>query len=252
LHDFGISLLVPSTHYRSVSRYVNGKTLRSTDGRGRKLTYLEADINKKDSYIKQLTEDGVVNKIETKPDTVFDIWLENYLHRNFGDFACVELEELQQIPYAITKQGLIKSGRIRHTKDDRWTINDKRNFVLGWTNVEKIKALQENVIEIEATIKTIQTEKTKIEKEEVANNTVKIAVSKILELKDYTIINWQAEVIKIFDLEKEQDELLDKNDLLNTLKKSLEEVENSLKELKERNKNIIRSSKKKLEINHLS
>jgi len=234
LHDFGISLLVPSIHYRSVSRYVNGKTLRSIDGRGRKLTYLEADINKKDSYTKQLSEDSVVNKIETKPDTVFDIWLENYLHRNFGDFACVEVEELQQIPYAITKQGLIKSGRIRHTKDDRWNINDKRNFVLGWTNVEKIKALQENVIEIEATIKIIKGEKTNIEKEEVANNTIKTAVSKILELKDYNIINWQLEVIKIFDLEKEQNELLDKNDLLNTLKKSLEEVENNLKDLKER------------------
>lgn len=234
LHDFGISLLVPSTHYRSVSRYVNGKTLRSTDGRGRKLTYLEADINKRDSYTKQLTEDSVINKIETKPDTVFDIWLESYLHRNFGDFACVEVEELQQIPYAITKQGLIKSGRIRHTKDDRWSISDKRNFVLGWTNIEKIKALQENVIEIEAAIGAIKSQKSNIEKEEIANNTIKIAISKILELKDYNIINWQAEVRKIFDLEKEENELLDKNDLLNKLKKSLEEVENNLEDLNKR------------------
>lgn len=234
LHDFGISLLVPSTHYRSVSRYVNGKTLRSIDGRGRKLTYLEADINKRDSYTKQLTDDSVINKIETKPDTVFDTWLENYLHRSFGDFACVEVEELQQIPYAITKQGLIKSGRIRHTKDDRWNISDKRNFVLGWTNIEKIKALQENIIDIEAAIKGIKVEKSNVEKEEIANKNVKTAISKIVELKDYTVINWQAEVRKIFDLEKEQNELLDKNDLLNTLKKSLEVVENNLKELKER------------------
>ncbi len=234
LHDFGISLLVPSTHYRSVSRYVNGKTLRSTDGRGRKLTYLEADINKRDSHTKQLSEDSVINKIETKPDTVFDTWLESYLHRSFGDFACVEVEELQQIPYAITKQGLIKSGKIRHTKDDRWSISDKRNFVLGWTNIEKIKALQENVIEIEAAITAIKNEKSKIEKDEVANNTIKTAVGKIIELKDYSVINWQAEVRKIFDLEKEQNDLLDNNDLLNTLKKSLQEVEDNLKELKER------------------
>lgn len=234
LHDFGISLLVPSTHYRSVSRYVNGKTLRSTDGRGRKLTYLEADISKRDSYTKQLTEDSVINKIEIKPDTVFDTWIENYLHRSFGDFACVEVEELQQIPYAITKEGLIKSGRIRHTKDDRWSISDKRNFVLGWTNIEKIKALQENIIDIQTAIRTIKNDKSNIEKEEIGNNTVKTAVGKILELKDYTVINWQAEVRKIFDLEKEQNELLDKNDLLNTLKKSLMEVESNLKDLKER------------------
>jgi uncharacterized protein YPO0396 len=234
LHDFGISLIVPSEHYRSVSRYVNGKTLRSSDGRGRKLSYLEADINNRDSRTKQLTDDSVVNKIEIKPDTVFDTWLENHLHRNFADFACVELEELQQIPFAITRQGLIKSGRIRHTKDDRWNINDRRNFVLGWTNIDKIKALEENIADIESGIRIIKIQKDKIEKEETANNTIKTTVSKILELKDYSIINWQAEVKKIFELEKEQTDLLDKNDLLNTLKKSLEEVEKILKDLKEK------------------
>lgn len=233
LHDFGISLLVPATHYRSVSRYVNSKSLRSSDGRGRKLTYLEADIHRTDRYTKELTEDSVLNKIEIKPETVFDTWLENYLHRNFGDFACVELEELQQIPFAITKQGLIKSGRIRHTKDDRWNIADKRNYILGWTNVKKIKAVQENITEIENTLRSLNKAKLDIEKQEGINSTTKIAVSKILELKDYTVIDWQTEVRKIVDLEKEQKDLLDNNDLLNRLKKSLEEVEATLKELKE-------------------
>lgn len=232
LHDFGMNLLVPSMHYRSVSRYVNGKTLRSTDGRGRKLNYLEADINRDDNYTKQLTDDSVLHKIETKPDTAFDVWMENYLYRNYAEFACVEQEELLQIPNGITKQGLIKRGKIRHTKDDRWNITDKRNFILGWTNIEKIKALEENIIEIKSDILSVEAQKTKVENEQTKNNTVKTAVGKIIELRDYSIINWQAEVRKIFDLEKEQQELLDKNDLLNRLKKNLEEVEVSLAELK--------------------
>jgi uncharacterized protein YPO0396 len=77
LHDFGMNLLVPSIHYRSVSRYVNGKTLRSTDGKGRKLNYVEADINRNDNLTRQLTDDSVLHKIETKPDTAFDTWMEN-------------------------------------------------------------------------------------------------------------------------------------------------------------------------------
>lgn len=228
LHDFGMNLLVPSTHYRSVSRYVNGKTLRSTDGKGRKLNYLEADINRNDNFTKQLTDDSVLHKIETKPDTPFDTWMENYLHRNYAEFACVEQEELLQIPNAITKQGLIKRGKIRHTKDDRWSISDRRNFILGWSNIDKIKALEENIIEIQSAIQSISSRKSRIEKEQDSNNIIKTAISQILELKDYSIINWQAEVRKIFDLEKEQQELLDKNDHLNRLKKSLEEVENEL------------------------
>jgi uncharacterized protein YPO0396 len=234
LHDFGMNLIVPSTHYRSVSRYVNGKTLRSIDGKGRKLNYLEADINRNDNYTKQLTDDSVLHKIETKPDTVFDTWLENYLHRNYADFACVEQEELMQIPNAITKQGLIKRGKIRHTKDDRWNITDRRNFILGWSNIDKIKALEENVIEIQSAIQSVNSQKTSIEKQQESNSTIKTAVTKIIELKDYNVINWQAEVRKIFDLEKEQQELLDKNDQLNRLKKSLEEVETELKALKEK------------------
>lgn len=234
LHDFGMNLLVPSIHYRSVSRYVNAKTLKSTDGKGRKLNYLEADINRNDSYSKQLTDDSVLHKIETKPDTAFDTWLDNYLHRNYADFACVEQEELLQIPNAITKQGLIKRGKIRHTKDDRWSITDRRNFILGWTNIDKIKALEENVVEIKSVIQSIAFKKGDVEKKQESNNTIKIAVGKIIELRDYGIINWQAEVKKIFDLEKEQQELLDKNDQLNRLKKSLAEVEAELSNSKEK------------------
>lgn len=232
LHDFGMNLLVPSTHYRSVSRYVNGKTLRSADGKGRKLNYLEADINRIDNYTRQLTEDSVLHKIEIKPDTAFDTWMENYLHRNYAEFACVEQEELLQIPNAITRQGLIKRGRIRHTKDDRWSITDRRNFILGWSNIDKIKALEENIIEIQSVIRTVTVQKNDIETQQDSNNTIKTAVSKIIEQKDYSIINWQAEVRKIFDLEAEQKELLNKNDLLNTLKKSLEKVELELEDVK--------------------
>lgn len=234
LHDFGMNLLVPSTHYRSVSRYVNAKTLRSTDGKGRKLNYLEADIHRNDNYAKQLTDNSVLHKIETKPDTAFESWMESYLHRNYAEFACVEQEELMQIPNAITKQGLIKRGKIRHTKDDRWNINDRRNFILGWSNIDKIKALEENVIEIQSAIHSIRNQKSNVEKQQETNTNIKTAVTKIIELRDYTIIDWQAEVRKIFDLEKEQQELLDKNDQLNRLKKSLEEVESELKTLKEK------------------
>ncbi len=234
LHDFGISLLVPATHYRNVSRYVNGKTLKSSDGRGVKLTYLEADNHRRDNYTKQLTEDSVVNKLEIKPDTIFYSWIENHLNRSFGDFACVELEELQQIPYAITKQGLIKSGKIRHTKDDRKNILDRRNYVLGWSNIEKIKALEETIRELEINVAEYKKEKKRIEVAETANTNIKAAVSQIIALKDYGLINWQFEVDKIYELETEQKQLLDNNNLLSTLKKSLEDVEKLLSDSKEK------------------
>src|SRR5690606_41117820 len=71
LHDVGISLLVPATHYKSVSRYVNDNPLRSADGRGIKLTYLEADVHNFNRVIKELDADSIVYKIDIKPETVF-------------------------------------------------------------------------------------------------------------------------------------------------------------------------------------
>src|SRR5690606_717819 len=41
LRDAGISLLVPDELYKSVSNYVNENRLRSVDGRGIKITYLQ-------------------------------------------------------------------------------------------------------------------------------------------------------------------------------------------------------------------
>lgn len=112
------------------------------------------------------------------------------MHRNYAEFACVEQEELLQIPNAITKQGLIKRGKIRHTKDDRWSISDRRNFILGWSNIDKIKALEENVVEIQSVIDSVSSQKNSVEKQQESNSIIKTAVNKIIELRDYSIINW--------------------------------------------------------------
>src|SRR5690606_28472847 len=116
LHDVGISLLVPKAHYRSVSAYVNNNPLKSADGRGIKLTYLEADLSDNSSrFIKDLDQDSIAYKIDIKPETPFYDWLETYIQRSFGNFICTDVTGLQHIPFGIARQGLIKIGRIRHT-----------------------------------------------------------------------------------------------------------------------------------------
>jgi len=149
LRDTGISLLVPREHYRSVSRYVNDNPLRGADGKGIKLTYLDADTENSINVTRQLDNDSIVYKVDIKPDSPFEAWLGSYLQRTFGDFLCIDVNQLQHVPYGITQQGLIKSGKIRYSKDDRRKIDDRRNYVLGWSNVEKIKVLEETITDLE-------------------------------------------------------------------------------------------------------
>ena len=49
----------------------------------------------------------------------------NYLQRSFGDYICTDVNGLQKC-HLVSPAGLIK-GRIRHTKDDRKRIDDRRN-----------------------------------------------------------------------------------------------------------------------------
>lgn len=233
LHDAGVSLLVPSEHYRSISRYVNDNPLRSADGRGIKLTYLDGDIQKSTRAIKELDEDSIAYKVEIKPDTPFYDWLDNYLQRSFGDYICTDVSSLQRVSYGITKQGLIKSGKIRHTKDDRTRIDDRRNYVLGWSNQEKIRLLETAVHELENQLGEIKEGINGIEAEEKRNQVRKQVLNVLLYIRDYSQINWQHHMQKIHELENERSQLLNNNDVLSQLERNKSEVEQQLKHTKE-------------------
>ena len=51
------------------------------------------------------------------------------------------MAEFRRMPRAITKAGQIKGSGGRHEKDDRYRIDDRSRYVLGWTNERKIDAL---------------------------------------------------------------------------------------------------------------
>jgi uncharacterized protein YPO0396 len=231
LHDFGVSLIVPRDHFRTVSRYVNSQKMYS-EGRGRKLTCLEANIDNRDNYQKQLEEDSVVSKIDIKPDTAFYSWVETYLHKSFGDYACVDIEDLQHISFGVTKQGTIKNSKIRYVKDDRQQITDRRNFILGWSNIEKIRALEETVVELSITIRELERNIQRIEKEEKQNAQLKGDINILLSADEFSTINWYGEVEKIYELEQERKELLENNDLLRILQEKLAEVKIAITNVK--------------------
>lgn len=239
LHDTGISLLVPRTYYKGVSFYVNDNPLRSVDGRGIKLTYLEADIQNNNRIIRELDEDSIAYKVDIKPDTPFYDWLENYIQRSFGDYICTDVNGLQHVPFGITRQGLIKSGRTRHTKDDRRNIYDRKNYVLGWSNIEKINVLEASIDKLEERISQLGKQKMEIEKAESDNQNSMLVIDRILRFKDFSRINWQYHVSKIYDLEQERSELLNNNDVLAQLQRNKAGVEQQIIDTKSKESQIL-------------
>ncbi|HVB03237.1 MAG TPA: ATP-binding protein [Chitinophagaceae bacterium] len=224
LHEFSLSMLVPQVYYGSIRRYVNGNVLRSPDGRGIKLNYFEANTNPSGSVLRQLSGNSVVYKLEIKPDTPFYHWIENHLHRSYGEYGCVPEEEFGDIANGITRQGLIKNAKIRHTKDDRRSIHDRKNYVLGWSNLEKIKLLEETVASLNLDLKGLEHKISDLEHLQDNNQQQKEALGLLLHIKEYSSMNWKYDADLIYRLAKEQHELLQNNDLLQTLTRQLEQV----------------------------
>ena len=75
-------------------------------------------------------------------DSAFYDWLERELAHRFDVACCATQEQFRRETRAITRAGQIKAPGERHEKDDRHRLDDRSRYVLGWTNVAKIAALE--------------------------------------------------------------------------------------------------------------
>ncbi|WP_043199074.1 hypothetical protein, partial [Streptomyces sp. NRRL WC-3725] len=86
----------------------------------------------------------LTGKLELNQDSWAHAWLATQL-RSRADYHCADdLDTFtRSTRQAVTKQGLIKNGGGRHEKDDTSRVDDRRSWVLGWTNQAKLTALLE-------------------------------------------------------------------------------------------------------------
>ncbi|WP_078130413.1 ATP-binding protein [Leptospira alexanderi] len=167
LNSFGLRLLVPEKHYKKITDYVNRTFL------GDRLVYSRMFFSSGNSSESPKNRDEVFYKLEIKPDLDKEIktWLESQILRDYN-YICCDMTTFYQQEKAITQSGLIKTGRIRHEKNDRSSVNDSRNYILGWNNQEKLEALQkefretgQKIYELKAALDELRLEENKNEKE---------------------------------------------------------------------------------------
>jgi uncharacterized protein YPO0396 len=134
LHGFALSVLVPERHYAAVSDWINGHHLSS------RIVYYRVPQAAGTTPPPDLYGTTLASRLEVK-DSPFASWLDRELaHR--ADLECVEtMAEFRRMPKAITKAGQVKGAGGRHEKDDRFRIDDRRRYVLGWSNERKIDAM---------------------------------------------------------------------------------------------------------------
>ena len=213
LHGFALSLLVSDALYASVSHYVDATHLR-----GRLVFLRVRDEPARTAAPRASSPDAVARKLSIKPNSAFYTFLERTLAEQFDHVCCDSLEEFRRLPKAITLNGLAKARDHRHEKDDRFRLDDRSRFVLGWDNRAKLKALREEQKELRRRMLAVTSERDTMRREAGALEQKLRAAERLLELTDYARIDWRSVAADIARLEDEKRALEESNDLLKTLR----------------------------------
>ena len=222
LRNFGLSLLVPDGHYAAVAGWVDRTNLR------KRLVYFRV---RQSSRVDQpdLHRDSLVRKLAIKPDSPFYDWLEREVAHRFDVACCATQEQFRREIRAVTSAGQIKAPGERHEKDDRHRLEDRSRYVLGWSNGEKIVALEakERVLvtrlgELGRLIATVQSEQHTLKGELTA-------LSKLDEYTDFSELDWRSLAVEVAQLEDEKQRLESASDVLKQLATRLSEVVAALK-----------------------
>jgi uncharacterized protein YPO0396 len=228
LHGFALSLLVPEQNYAAVSDWIDGHHLRD-----RVVYFRVPEMSRIRTAPAHLAPGTLAAKLAIK-DTPFADWLEHELDRR-ADHGCVEtMAEFRRAPRAITKAGQVKGSGGRHEKDDRFRIDDRSRYVLGWSNQRKLDALLDKARVLTARIEEVTAE------QQVHVKALDAAIEKgqvlagLDQTHDFEEIDWQSVVNRAAQLQAERRELEAASAELARLGRQLDRVKEQITEAEAR------------------
>lgn len=224
LHGFGLQLLVAEADYQRVSAYVN-----STDLRGR-LVFQRVRERRAAPPAARLDPDALPHKLEIKPGSAFGEWLRAELCESYNYICCDELERFRREHRALTRAGLSKSGLARHEKDDRRRIDDRKFYILGWDNRDKIAAYEAELQRLKQTIDQINGQLGAVKREKESYETKRTWLHELLTFESFAALDWRSDERQIGLLRAEQQRLEQSSNHLQQLRHELEQLQAQLQQ----------------------
>jgi len=218
LHGFALSVLVPDGHYAAVSDWIDGHHLRD-----RVVYYRVPEPSRAAAALPQPGRGTLAGKLTVR-DTPFAGWLEHELSRRAGHVCVETMAEFRRMPRAITKAGQLKGSGGRHEKDDRFRIDDRRRYVLGWSNQRKLDALLDQAAALARRLSDVAAGQQRHEKARDAAVERGQVLAGLDQTREFAEIDWQSVVIRAEQLRAEQRELEAASAELARLNRELDEV----------------------------
>lgn len=156
LGGFARSILVDEKHYPAVSAYLNERNI------GERLVYFRTIEH---ASGRTTGPNSLVRKLNLASGNFGD-WVREELKHAF-DLECADtLPAFRNAPRAVTREGLVKHNTMRHEKNDRHSVDDPSQWVLGFDNKDKLNLYKEKAIELGGRISELDAALTKIGEEE--------------------------------------------------------------------------------------
>jgi uncharacterized protein YPO0396 len=213
LHSFALSILVPDEHYAPVADWINDHFLN-----GRVVYYRvpamvpgSRDTGSRDArrprpQARSATRNPLSAKLDVR-DTPFASWVEDELATR-ADYECVAtIDEFRRTSRAITRAGQVKGAGGRHEKDDRFRIDDRSTYVLGWTNERKIDALLRQASALQGKLSALTDAEGRLKGELDAAIKRGQVLAGLDQTSEFAEIDWQSTVNRIAELTDEHTRL---------------------------------------------
>lgn len=218
LRGFGLSILVPEQIYSRVNRFINDHNLR------RRVVYHRVPAQV--SPVARGSDQGrVIEKMKFKEEHPLAAWVEAELRNQFNHRCCETLDEFERVTgFAITRQGLIRSGGTRHVKDDAVDIHDPRYHILGWSNRDKIRRLEESLREVQANAQAQALLLTQAQSRQQKAKKRSELAGKLVGYRTFSEIDWRSVARRKAELQARKKELEESSNQIRQLQEQLEKL----------------------------
>jgi uncharacterized protein YPO0396 len=221
LHNYALSVLVPDEHYSSVAGWVERTHL------GERVVYYRVR-DRRAASLSGLHPQSLARKLTIRPDSGFYVWIEADIAQRF-DYACCEtLETFRREAKALTRAGQIKGGGERHEKDDRYRLDDRTRYVLGWSNEAKIAALEQEAQGFQERLRVLAGELAQSQQRQKALETRQGKLQQLSVFESFRDLDWKPLAVEIDSLQVEKRQLEEGSDILRTLNEQLVKVEQDI------------------------
>ncbi len=211
MRSFGLALLVADDHYAEVQAWVDATNLRN------RFVYFRVRDDARGTPV-GLQPQWLAHKIEVQAGTRWRRWLHNELARRFDYICCDTPEQFRRERRALTLAGQTKGGDERHEKDDRYDLGNRSRYVLGWSNADKIAAIEEQQREMEARLRPLGERVAGLQLEQSSLQLASERWARLSEYDDYLDLDWRTPARQIEERNDERERLSAASDQLRQLR----------------------------------